>query len=93
MKNWELSVEESKEYEIMADMKKSRKSKDIEEQLRDAILNCGMTRQKLSQISGIATSQLCFFVNKERSLTMKSAAKVAKALELELKPKKEKGKK
>ena len=68
----------------MADMKKKRNTCDIEEQLRDAILNCGMSRHKLSQISGVATSQLCFFVNRERSLTMTSAAKVAKTLGLEL---------
>ena len=68
----------------MESMKKKRNTDDIEEQLRDAILNCGMSRHKLSQISGVATSQLCFFVNRERSLTMTSAAKVAKTLGLEL---------
>ena len=68
----------------MAGMKKKRNTRDIQEQLRDAILNCGMSRHKLSQISGVATSQLCFFVNRERSLTMTSAAKVAKTLGLEL---------
>jgi plasmid maintenance system antidote protein VapI len=68
----------------MASMKKKRNTRDIQEQLRDAILNCGMSRHKLSQISGVATSQLCFFVNRERSLTMTSAAKVAKTLGLEL---------
>ena len=68
----------------MAGMKKKRNTDDIEEQLRDAILNCGMSRTKLSELSGVATSQLCFFVNRERSLTMKSAAKIARALGLEL---------
>ncbi len=72
----------------MVNMKKSA-GNDIEEQLRKAILDCGMSRHKLSQVSGVATSQLCFFVNKERSLTMTSAAKVAKALGLKLKKNKE----
>ena len=40
----------------MADMEKAAKNKDIEEQLRHAILNCGMSRHKLSQICGVATS-------------------------------------
>ena len=68
----------------MVNMKKPSRTKDIEEQLRHAILNCGMSRHKLSQLCGVATSQLCFFVNKERSLTMTSAAKVAKVLGLGL---------
>ena len=68
----------------MADMKKKRNTGDIEEQLRDAILNCSMSRTELSQLSGVATSQLYFFVNRQRSLTMTSAAKVARALGLEL---------
>jgi plasmid maintenance system antidote protein VapI len=68
----------------MDGMKKRMKSPDIEEQLREAILNCGMSRYRLSQRCGVAASQLCFFVNGERSLTLGSAAKVAKALGLKL---------
>ena len=68
----------------MDGMKRRFKNPDIEEQLRQAILNCGMSRYKLSQLCGVAASQLCFFVNKERSLTMTSAAKVAKVLGLGL---------
>lgn len=68
----------------MDDMKKRAKQPDIEEQLRQAILNCGMSRYELSRRCGVAASQLCFFVNRERSLTMNTAAKVARELGLRL---------
>jgi plasmid maintenance system antidote protein VapI len=68
----------------MDGMTKRMKEPDIEEQLRQAILNCGMSRYELSRRCGVAASQLCFFVNGQRSLTMSTAAKVAKVLGLRL---------
>ena len=59
---------------------------DIEERLRQAILNSSMSRYRISQLSGVADSQLCFFVNGKRTLTLTSAAKVAQVLGLDLRP-------
>ena len=65
-------------------------SKDIEKKLRDAIIESKMSRYKISQLSGIGEAQLSLFVNGKRTLTLTSAAKVAKVLGLELNPKKKK---
>ena len=59
---------------------------NVEERLRQAILDSDMSRYRISQLSGVADSQLCFFVNGKRTLTLMSAAKVAKILGLDLKP-------
>ncbi|MFC1792729.1 helix-turn-helix domain-containing protein [Planctomycetota bacterium] len=67
--------------------KKWNDEKDIEVQLRQAIINSELTRYKLSQITGVPESVLCTFVNGKRSITMTTAAKLAKALGLELKSK------
>lgn len=65
-------------------MAKQKKPKDIEEALRKAIVESGMSRYQISKLSGVADSQLCFFVNGQRSMTLTCAAKVAEVLELEL---------
>ena len=65
-------------------MKNKNKPKNIEDVLRETIVNSKMSRYQISRLSGVADSQLCFFVNGQRSLTLKSAAKVAEVLELEL---------
>jgi plasmid maintenance system antidote protein VapI len=65
-------------------------SKDIEQKLRKAIVRSKMSRYRISQLSGVGEAQLSLFVNGKRTLTLTSAAKVAKVLGLELKPKKEK---
>ena len=65
-----------------------KKKTDIEEQLRQAILQSGISRYRLSQLTGVANAVLSNFVNGHRSLTLTTAAKLAKALNLELRPKK-----
>lgn len=60
------------------------KEKDIEDQLKVAILNSEMTRYKISQLSGLSNAQLSYFVNGKRSLTLPTAAKLAKVLGLKL---------
>ena len=62
--------------------------KDVEQKLREAIVKSKMSRYKISQLSGVGEAQLSLFVNGKRTLTLNSAAKVAKVLGLELKPKK-----
>ena len=65
-------------------------SKDIERKIREAIIKSKMSRYKISRLSGIGEAQLSLFVNGKRTLTLTSAAKVAKVFGLELKPKKKK---
>jgi transcriptional regulator with XRE-family HTH domain len=67
-------------------MKKSQKAKGIESQLRQAIKQANMSRNQLSIKSGVDPAQLCYFVQGKRTLTLRSAEKIARALELELKP-------
>jgi len=62
---------------------------DIEEQLRTIILSSGMSRYRLSKLSGVSEGQLSRFVMdkndpRHRTLTMTSAARVAKVLGLRL---------
>jgi transcriptional regulator with XRE-family HTH domain len=69
-----------------------RRVKDIEKQLKQAIMKSKMTRYRIAKKSGLTESQLSYFVNNQRTLTLPAAAKLAKVLELELKPKKKRGK-
>jgi len=59
---------------------------DIEEQLRQAILNAPISRAELARQTGVAEAVLSNFVNQKRSVTMTTAAKLAGVLGLELKP-------
>ena len=67
-------------------MRRSQKAKGIESQLRQAIKQANMSRNQLSIKSGVDPAQLCYFVQGKRTLTLRSAEKIARALELELKP-------
>ena len=62
----------------------ARKAPDIEKQLREAILASGVSRYRLAKTTGVSDGVLCNFVNGHRSLTLRTAAKLAKALGLEL---------
>ena len=68
----------------------SKEKTDIESKLRDAIIKSDLSRYRISQLSGVSEAQLSLFVNNKRTLTLTSAAKVAEALKLELKPIKKK---
>ncbi len=59
---------------------------DIQEQLRQAILNAGISRYRLSKLSGVTQAVISTFVNRKRSATMDTAAKLATVLGLELTP-------
>lgn len=67
-----------------------RKSDNIEQRLRRAVLESDMSRYQIAKISGVSQAQLSFFVNEIRSLTLPVAAKLAEVLGLELRPKKKK---
>ena len=59
---------------------------DIEKQLKSVIVESKMTRYRISKEAGLTESQLSYFVNGKRTLTLTAAAKLAKVLGLELKP-------
>jgi len=63
-----------------------KKKTNIEEQLRQAIINSHMSRYKISKLSGVGQAELSLFVNRKRTLTLTTAAKVADVLGLDLKP-------
>ena len=69
----------------------AKRARDIEQQLRQTILKADITRYRLSQQTGVSEGVLSNFVNGRRSLTMTTAAKLAKALGLELRPTRKKG--
>lgn len=60
--------------------------RNIEGQLREAILQGGMSRYALSKLSGVSQGVISHFVNRNRSVTMETAAKLAAVLGLELRP-------
>ena len=66
-----------------------RATPNIERQLRQAIKTCGVSRYRLSKLSGVSDAVLSHFVNCKRSVTLTTAAKLAKALRLELRSKDE----
>jgi plasmid maintenance system antidote protein VapI len=61
-------------------------TKDIEVQLREAILGSGISCYEIAKRAGVTNSQLSLFINHQRSLTLTSAAKIARVLGLELRP-------
>ena len=62
-----------------------RKRKNIVKVLREAIEGSGLNITQLAELSKVDKGQISRFVNKERTLTLDSAEKIAKALKLELK--------
>lgn len=62
----------------------ARKCKDIEQQLKQALIESTMRNSEIAKLSGVSEAQLSYFVNDKRSLTLLAAAKLAKVLGLEL---------
>jgi hypothetical protein len=58
----------------------------LEQQMREAISGSGMSCYQISKTAGVSEGQLSLFMNEKRSLTLKSASKIAEVLKLELKP-------
>lgn len=67
--------------------------KDMEKQLKQAIKKSKISRYRIAKESGLTESQLSYFVNGHRTLTLPAAAKLAKVLGLELVQKKRRNKK
>jgi transcriptional regulator with XRE-family HTH domain len=67
------------------------KKNNVEEQLRQGIIDSEMSCYKISKLAGVTESQLSLFLSGKRSLTLASAAKIAEVLGLELRQVKKKG--
>jgi len=59
---------------------------DIQEQLRRAIEESPVTQYRLAKVSGIDKGILSRFIRGERTITLATAARLAEALDLELRP-------
>ena len=64
---------------------------DIEQQLRDAVKRAGLSLKAISDGSGVGYQSVHGFANGYGGLTLVSAAKLAKFLKLELRPKQKGG--
>jgi transcriptional regulator with XRE-family HTH domain len=68
-------------------MARARKERaGVVEQLRQAIRGSGHTLNQLSQQCGVGRDQLSRFLRGERDLTLETAARICRALHLELSP-------
>jgi ribosome-binding protein aMBF1 (putative translation factor) len=63
------------------------KKMDIEEQFRQAIRQAGMNRHRLAKVAGVSEAVLSLFNSGQRSMTLRTASRLAKTLGLELRPK------
>lgn len=59
----------------------------IDKQLKQAILDSGISQRELSKVSGVERLSICRFLADKRSLRFDKAALLCAALGLELKPK------
>ena len=59
---------------------------DLETQLREAIEASKLNQPQLAELSKVNQGQISRFLSGDRNLTLKSAAKIANALNLELRP-------
>lgn len=59
---------------------------DIERQLFEAIVSSDLSPSEIARRAGVVKSQLSLFLSGKRSLTLISAAKIARVLGLELRP-------
>lgn len=64
----------------------------LENQIRAAIKNSGLSINRLAKDSGVSQPVLCRFMNKTRGITLTTASKLAESLGLELISKKRKRK-
>jgi transcriptional regulator with XRE-family HTH domain len=62
------------------------KRPDIEQQLRQAIEESPLSQYELAKVSGVNKGILSRFVRGERTITLSTAARLAEALDLDLRP-------
>jgi hypothetical protein len=63
----------------------AKRKSNVEEQLWEAIKKSKMSCYQISKLADVTESQLSLFVNRKRTLTLTSAAKVAEVLGLIIK--------
>jgi transcriptional regulator with XRE-family HTH domain len=56
----------------------------IEKRIRQAISKSGLSLQQVGRLSGVTAGQISHFMNRHRSLTLRSAEKIVAALGLKL---------
>lgn len=66
-------------------------SMDIEKRLRRAVLKSRMSRRRLAKLVHVDHAVLSRFASGSRTITLTTAAKLAKGLGLELRPRRKKG--
>jgi transcriptional regulator with XRE-family HTH domain len=59
---------------------------DVEQQLRQIIRDSGLSMYKIAKISNVSFSQISYFMNGHRTLTLPAVAAICRALEYELRP-------
>lgn len=64
---------------------RKRQTKLLTDQLRQAIDDCGLTRYRISQETGISESTLAQFYNGHRGLSMEALNALGEFLKLEIK--------
>ncbi len=57
---------------------------ELEDSLRQALLDTGLSRTELSEKIGMTQAHLSFFLNRKRALSVRSMLRVAKALGLKI---------
>jgi plasmid maintenance system antidote protein VapI len=65
-------------------MDKRNRPPDIAEQLRRAVMGCGLSLNGLAKVTGVHQANLSRFVRGERSLSLPAAAKLCSYLGLAL---------
>lgn len=60
------------------------KAPDLEEQIRKAIQDSGMTVYRIAKDAEVSQPALCRFVNGHRGITLKTASKLVNVLGLKL---------
>ena len=71
--------------------KPRKKTLDLNEQLRRAIADSGLTPYRIATDADVDRSVMTRFVNGERGLTLTTASRIADYLGLELRPRQRKG--
>ncbi len=65
----------------------SRREPNLENTLRDALKNSGLSTYKLEDLSGVPQAVIYRFISGQRSVTLPTASKLAHAMGLGLRPK------
>lgn len=65
-------------------MQRRKKQKPVSDQLRKLIDECGLTRYRISQLTGIDQSTLSLFASGQRRLSLTAIDKLGELLDIEL---------